>query len=1084
MDPLTAVSLAGTVVAFVDVSLKLISRASEIYNSASGSSSEEMSLEIVYGTLSECSANLSSAVERDVETAGESRFPRSYACIRTLAQACQADCAAMLRILGKLKEARKVEPDDSSLERLAKSLRGALKALFKDPELKDVEARLQRTQTALTLELCSISSAASSAYHEQQLKSLEALKKISIDYQTQHSEQLEEIQSILNSLEQRKIVAKASTVSFDHDDVQGLEMEMSKLSVATRDVAYQQQILKGLAFETFHFRHHDILEAHEETFHWALREDGKRAETQERLGRWLTSGTAAGTFWVSGKPGSGKSTFMKYVVHSDETRNKLARWAQSHRLIIASHYLWYRGSPMQRSHQGLLRTLLFDIFRQHPHLISLVLDDDTGPLQKGAGSSWGTQPPERISWDIPRLRSALENLTSGKAAGVKFCLFIDGLDEFEGDHVELSQYLVRLSESPLVKLCVSSRPWNVFEDAFGNDPSTKLYMHEINDGDILRYTRSRLFGHPRWKLLLVQHVDAHSLVGEILKRSRGVFLWVFLVTRMLREGLTNDDSFTDLGMRLSSFPSDLFTFFRDIIESVDPIYQERMVGCLQLAQAAIQPLETLLYYFHDVQYDSHVHAPHKYSPPGVLDHEYKTSLQKHAVRRLNAYGRGLLESRNGKVGFLHRTVADFLDTPEMVRLLADKSRARFDPLLSILACFASLLETQRHEPHLFSKNLNMAMAYVGLVEERDDGSSAKAHLLLDKISGYLPLSTAVASYTRSNFIKLAVKSHLLGYLRVCLQRDPDYCDGLDPDVINVALRLLPSAMKQELLAMFFEHEHSRDLTDAPLLSRVNRSWTKFIHTVTAGNIVSPETPCRQFLENPGIYRQFLRHGANPNAVMYTVNAAHSQYSIAWVELLKPALRFRLDKADQEMYLKMLDLLIDHGAQISEAPARDQVYSLFCSELEHRPLSRKRQCEDDEPEISRREFIADVIMRLIRKVDWDMSLFWPAIEKFLGVDLLEPMQAAAKRRDQAMDVIKATRLVKASCTRSMSPGVAARKRRRRADKSQQRHLPATPTYVISDSDDDADEDRKPATTRTGSGTMDDPVPTLPVDSKTT
>ncbi|KAK8073103.1 hypothetical protein PG996_006451 [Apiospora saccharicola] len=1013
MDPLSAVSLAGTVVAFVDFSLKLASRATEICGSENGSSDKEASLETVYATLSKCSANLSTAVGGQTTT-GSSQLPRSYACIRELAHACQIDCAAMLRMLERLKEARKFEPGDSSIERRAKSLRGALKAVFRDPELKSLESRLQRTQRALTLELCAIS-------------------RTSADYQTHHTNQLEKVRLILDNLQ-------LPGGNFHHDDVLVLEQHMSKFSIATHDIAYQQDIIKGLEFESFHFRQHDIQENHEETYHWALRKENRQAKCQERLERWFSTPTNAGVFWVSGKPGSGKSTFMKYVVHSNETMDKLDCWAQGHQVIIASHYLWARGSPMQRSLQGLLRTLLLDIFRQCPHLISQLLDGNASTLPR-------TDVAKRIDWSIPRLRSTIGSLVSGKAPGVRFCIFVDGLDEFDGDHLDLSQYLLRLSESPLVKLCVSSRPWNVFEDAFGNNPSFKLYMHDLNHGDILAYTRSRLFEHPRWKLLPVQHADACNLVDEITRRSTGVFLWVFLVTRMLREGLTNDDSFAGLCNRLLTFPSDLHSFFRNIIESVDPIYQERTSGCLQLARNAIEPLETLIYYFHDVQYDNHAHAPHQYTEYGVLDTNYKNSIEKYTVRRINAYCRGLLERRKGKIEFLHRTVADFLDTGEMVRLLAEKSRAKFDPLLSILDCFASLLETQRRLHNWFIEYLKLAMAYVSLVENRNDGSSAMAYLLLDKIVGYLPLSTFLG-YGKPDFIKLAMETHLLGYIHCHLQKDPGYCDCLDPDVINVALSLPDSSSKESLLDMVFRHEQSRDSADSLLPSRVTKSWATYISMVSPLDLVIALTRSRQAAAHP----QHFSNGLDARTI----------YSTAWMSLLFIVFQFPLYKTSERSFLGILDLLIDYGAHFPEDPMRNEVHILFFYALQGRRFDRS----NGESTSSEQEFIAKVMMRLMRKVNWDMTQFWPAIERFLGAGLLGTIRAtyiaAANNREQPFS------MVKASQSRSTSPGTTGRKRRRLTGidprQGQQKRLLMTQSVqdycVISDSDDD-DGRRKPA-----------------------
>ena len=41
-----------------------------------------------------------------------------------------------------------------------------------------------------------------------------------------------------------------------------------------------------------------------------------------------------------------------------------------------------------------------------------------------------------------------------------------------------------------------------------------------------------------------------ELIEEIVFLARGVFLWVFLVTRSLRWGLTNADDMVDLRARL------------------------------------------------------------------------------------------------------------------------------------------------------------------------------------------------------------------------------------------------------------------------------------------------------------------------------------------------------------------------------------------------------------------------------------------------------------------------------------------------------------------------------------------------------
>lgn len=69
-----------------------------------------------------------------------------------------------------------------------------------------------------------------------------------------------------------------------------------------------------------------------------------------------------------------------------------------------------------------------------------------------------------------------------------FRLFVDGLDEFHGDHLELVRMLKQISQSKRFKICVSSRPWNVFEDELGQDESKRLYMHQLTRLDIQHYS--------------------------------------------------------------------------------------------------------------------------------------------------------------------------------------------------------------------------------------------------------------------------------------------------------------------------------------------------------------------------------------------------------------------------------------------------------------------------------------------------------------------------------------------------------------------------------------------------------------------
>jgi hypothetical protein len=54
------------------------------------------------------------------------------------------------------------------------------------------------------------------------------------------------------------------------------------------------------------------------------------------------------------------------------------------------------------------------------------------------------------------------------------------------------------------------------------------------------------------------------------------------------------DSFSDMQRRLESIPTDLENFLKQILESVEPFYHEKMATTLQMALAAREPAPTVI----------------------------------------------------------------------------------------------------------------------------------------------------------------------------------------------------------------------------------------------------------------------------------------------------------------------------------------------------------------------------------------------------------------------------------------------------------------------------------------------------------
>ena len=134
MDPLSAVGVAGTIVQFVTFASTLISKSTEIYNSASGSSTEVLDLHHVSQHLQQLSNKLTVASSEEVSV------------FRDIIEAAKQDCEKVSDLVEQLKL-----KDGAS--RQWKSFRAALKVVCHGHEIARLEGRLERTQNAVTLQL-------------------------------------------------------------------------------------------------------------------------------------------------------------------------------------------------------------------------------------------------------------------------------------------------------------------------------------------------------------------------------------------------------------------------------------------------------------------------------------------------------------------------------------------------------------------------------------------------------------------------------------------------------------------------------------------------------------------------------------------------------------------------------------------------------------------------------------------------------------------------------------------------------------------------------------------------------------------
>ena len=158
------------------------------------------------------------------------------------------------------------------------------------------------------------------------------------------------------------------------------------------------------------------------------------------------------------------------------------------------------------------------------------------------------------------MQDALISIACKSVSDVNICIFVDALDEHDGNHRDLLTTLDRLARLTdnrffRLRLCLAGRQENIFKDAFRDCPGFSI--HELTTGDIHRYTEGRLQNAISGNLTRAGKSALSSLIEDIINKAEGVFLWVRLVNDELIEGLCEGDSIEELRNLLSGIPTEL-----------------------------------------------------------------------------------------------------------------------------------------------------------------------------------------------------------------------------------------------------------------------------------------------------------------------------------------------------------------------------------------------------------------------------------------------------------------------------------------------------------------------------------------------
>lgn len=497
------------------------------------------------------------------------------------------------------------------------------------------------------------------------------------DLKTDQSKELEILRTgILDSLDERnepfQLLSSAQL---------GISRQLEELQSMITTIPIQHRILRHLIPDEIGSRQDQILEADPDTCRWILEpvegDQGYRSHTRDKFISWLRTGRDV--LHISGNPGAGKSTLMKFIARNPRTQKELSGWAGNRQLIFGQFYVWAAGKEAQRTLPGMLRSLLFQVLSQHPGLIEQLFPRQCSEMRMFQFQS-DPSVEKFQNFGSKQIQEAFDLLIKTTDKSDRRVVFlVDGLDEFEGgdlDHEDIAAKLKSWTTGGEVKLLVSSRPWRPFLKMFTDHPT--LHLHELNRADIRTYAIRKLEQDREIRQIGVDQMKntIEDIVEELVGQAQGIFLWAHLVLDNVRQDIRRQYSVDLLKEKLREYPSDLDELYNALREPIEksPIDKKLSNRMLLLAASAPEGFTLSALAFSWLPEDDQSGLLDMSFPPSTKCQPYSfrhTIERLHCVaERVNGLTRGLLEISTvetqkdrfplRKVRFCHRTARDYL----------------------------------------------------------------------------------------------------------------------------------------------------------------------------------------------------------------------------------------------------------------------------------------------------------------------------------------------------------------------------------------------------------------------------------------
>lgn len=362
--------------------------------------------------------------------------------------------------------------------------------------------------------------------------------------------------------------------------------------------------------------------------------------THEVLLQW--AGRDRSLLWIKGKPGSGKSMLLYYLIEE-------APALEDPETIRLHFFFNDRGHDLEKSHIGFFRSVLHQLLCYDPGQRPELIDSFQEKLDIIG------KPKEDWDWELWELRAFFKLSLARILKEAPIVLFIDALDECDKRQAEdlledIDDLFSNIPPSPfhfnVVIACREQPTWSLEDEL-------TIKMHAENEKDIEDFVRAEFFEEDM--------PSKSETMQMIIERANGSFLWARLICDAAIELEIEGASPALIKEKILRTPQEMSDMYRKIIDGIDD--EERLSAMWVMIEwilFAVRPLSP-----NELRWAMAVDAesPHKSLKKCASAIDF--IVDDFIEWNITTLGRGLVEiarpteSKGPIVQFIHETAKQF-----------------------------------------------------------------------------------------------------------------------------------------------------------------------------------------------------------------------------------------------------------------------------------------------------------------------------------------------------------------------------------------------------------------------------------------